>query len=81
MSRAKLVLILVLAVTAASPAIAAKRVAFLIGNSAYAHAAPLANPARDVELVGETLEGLGFTVTQLSDLSRDGIGRELSGFP
>lgn len=59
---------------------ASGRVAFLVGNSAYEHAASLANPSRDVELLNDTLESLGFEVARYNDLSRDGIGRELSKF-
>ncbi|CAN5408485.1 hypothetical protein BH11PSE7_BH11PSE7_24080 [soil metagenome] len=45
------------------------RVALVIGNSAYS-AAPLANPANDAKAMSETLRGLGFTVIELRDGSR-----------
>lgn len=63
-----------------STAIAAKRVAFLVGNSDYEYATRLANPVRDVQLLSETLEGLDFVVTQYQDLTRDEIGKNLSQF-
>ena len=44
------------------PAAAEKRVALVIGNSAYQHVAPLANPANDARLMARTLRGLGFTL-------------------
>jgi peptidoglycan hydrolase-like protein with peptidoglycan-binding domain len=62
------------------PSFAASRVAFLVGNSAYEYASALSNPVRDVALIGKTLEGLGFEVSLHNDLTRDGIGRELSSF-
>ena len=43
------------------------RVALVIGNSAYANANPLANPANDAKAMGDTLRGLGFTVIELRD--------------
>ncbi len=43
------------------------RVALVIGNSAYANANPLANPANDARAMGDTLRGLGFTVIELRD--------------
>lgn len=43
------------------------RVALVIGNSAYANANPLANPANDAKATGDTLRGLGFTVIELRD--------------
>ncbi len=43
------------------------RVALVIGNSAYANANPLTNPANDSRAMGDTLRGLGFTVIELRD--------------
>lgn len=63
-----------------STAIAAKRVAFLVGNSDYEYATRLANPVRDVQLLSETLERLDFVVTQYQDLTRDEIGKNLLQF-
>lgn len=53
---------------AAGPAFAEKRVALVIGNSAYEKVARLGNPASDAALVAETLKGAGF---DLVDLRRD----------
>ena len=41
---------------------AEKRVALVIGNSAYAHLAPLNNPHRDAEAVADLLKSLGWDV-------------------
>lgn len=76
----KLRFLFVLFLVLATPSWAEKRVAFLVGNSNYEHAPPLANPIRDTILIAETLTGLGFEVTQRSDLNREQIGRELSAF-
>jgi hypothetical protein len=47
---------------ASSPAAAEKRVALVIGNSAYQNIARLDNPRHDAELMGDTLTGLGFVL-------------------
>lgn len=64
----------------AQPALAEKRVAFLVGNSAYEHAPELANPTRDVALIADTLKQLDFDVVSHADLGRNDIAHELSGF-
>jgi hypothetical protein len=46
----------------ASPAVAEKRVALVIGNSAYQSVSRLENPKNDALLVAETLSRLGFTL-------------------
>src|ERR1700751_5549109 len=45
---------------AAEPAHAEKRVALVIGNSAYRNITPLDNPRNDARLMATTLQGLGF---------------------
>jgi Caspase domain len=44
----------------AEPALAEKRVALVIGNSAYRNVTPLDNPRADARLMATTLQGLGF---------------------
>lgn len=61
-------------------ATAQTRAAFVVGNAAYDNAQPLANPARDARLIGETLEGLGFAVETHFDLTRAGLTRALGAF-
>lgn len=47
----------------------AKRVALVVGNSAYADK-PLKNPVNDAELMHRTLQGLGFDVTLVRNADR-----------
>ena len=65
------------------PALAAtpgKRIALVIGNSAYKDAPLLANPTNDAEDVAKTLSGLGFQVTKSLDLNKAEMDRALSSF-
>src|SRR5262249_9554819 len=45
-----------------SPVFAEKRVALVVGNSAYPYVPRLTNPANDARLLSETLRSLGFTL-------------------
>ena len=45
-----------------APAMAEKRVALVVGNSAYQNIARLDNPKNDAVLMADTLRGLGFTL-------------------
>jgi uncharacterized caspase-like protein len=47
-----------------SPALAAKRVALVIGNSAYQNVPSLANSANDAAAVSDTLKAAGFDVVE-----------------
>jgi hypothetical protein len=60
--RALTTLALLLSLVSASPAQAEKRVALVIGNSAYQNVTKLDNPRNDAALMAETLGGLGFTL-------------------
>jgi TPR repeat protein len=62
MRRSALLVVLML-LGLASPALAEKRVALVIGNSAYQNVAPLENPVNDAALMADTLKGLGFSLT------------------
>src|SRR2546423_1412044 len=55
-------LALLLALTLAAPAVAEKRVALVIGNSAYQNVTRLDNPRNDAGLMAETLGALGFAL-------------------
>ena len=46
----------------AGPAVAGSRVALIVGNSAYQHAAALPNPARDAKAMAATFQKAGFDV-------------------
>ena len=63
-------LIMVLAV---SPALADKRLALVIGNSAYKNAPALKNPSNDATDIGAALERLGFDVIRGVDLDYQGM--------
>jgi uncharacterized caspase-like protein len=68
---------------AAAPATADKRVALVVGNSAYRNVTPLDNPKNDAKLMAETLRGLGFTLiggAAQIDLDKPGIDRVVQSF-
>jgi len=54
--------------SAASVAMASKRIALVIGNSAYMYAAVLDNPANDAESMAKALQAHGFDVIKGVDL-------------
>ena len=62
------------------PALAAQRVALLIGNASYAHAPPLANPANDAADIGAALGRLGFSVTKIENAGYAELRRGLLEF-
>ena len=45
-------------------AVAQKKVALVIGNDEYAHQTPLQNPGRDAQLIGATLQKIGFKLVE-----------------
>jgi hypothetical protein len=53
-------------------AAARARVALVIGNGAYAHAAALPNPANDARAVAKALRDIGFDVSEGIDLNQTG---------
>jgi uncharacterized caspase-like protein len=57
-----------------------KRIALVIGNSAYRHAAVLANPKNDAADMVAALEKLRFTVIKGSDLDKSGMDRTIRQF-
>src|SRR3954468_9386464 len=78
-----------LALTLPAPAAAEKRVALVIGNSAYQNVTRLDNPRNDAALMAETLGTLGFTLiggrAQLDldksamDIAVQNFGRQVQG--
>jgi uncharacterized caspase-like protein len=63
------------------PAFAAKRVALVLGNSAYQNVPPLANPVNDAALIATTLQEAGFDVVDSRhDLSAVETRRALRDF-
>ena len=63
------------------PAFAEKRVALVIGNSAYQHVVRLANPANDAAAISTTFKSAGFDVVELKrDLNATEMRRALRDF-
>jgi len=72
--------VIVLTLGVSSGAFAQKRVALVIGNSAYRHTSPLANPKNDSADVSAALKELGFEVFHGTDLSKVAMERTIHGF-
>lgn len=65
----------------AAPAHVSRRIALVIGNSAYKNAPVLSNPQRDAALVADTLQRTGFdAVTLQNDLGREALIKALRDF-
>ena len=64
----------------AAPALAEKRVALVIGNSAYVHAPALPNPKNDAEALAAALTRLNFEVFAGTDLDKPAMERLLRRF-
>jgi hypothetical protein len=58
-------------VAAAAPA--EQRIALVIGNGAYQHTSPLANPPNDARLVARTLRAVGFEVIERIDVDQEAM--------
>ena len=65
---------------AATPALAEKRLALVIGNSAYENAPILKNPANDASDMADALQRLGFEVIRGTDLDYAGMRRTVRSF-
>src|SRR5262245_25350008 len=75
--------LLAIAALLAAPARADKRVALVIGNSAYQNVARLENPRNDARLIADTLKTLGFIVVGNGaqiDLDKPGFDRAVQSF-
>jgi Caspase domain len=70
----------VAAALATLPAAAQKRVALVVGNSAYQHATALANPANDANDMGAALKELGFEVILGLDLDKRAFDARVRDF-
>ncbi len=81
MSRLRLlVAILAVQFLAVLPALAEKRVALVIGNSAYTHATVLANPANDAAEMAKVLTESGFEVIAGIDLDKRAFDGKMRDF-
>ena len=70
----------VLFVLVAAPALAEKRVALVVGNSAYQYADPLTNPRNDATDVAAALKKLGVEVIDGLDLDKAAFDKKLRDF-
>ena len=70
---------LALCALSVSSALAAQRIALVIGNSAYRHV-PLKNPVNDARGMTEALKDAGFQVTELLDANQRQIQRAILKF-
>ncbi|MDQ8728626.1 caspase family protein [Bradyrhizobium sp. LHD-71] len=59
---------------------AERRVALVIGNSAYEHVTALPNPANDAKAIGQLLNSAGFEVIQATNLDHDEMIQVLQDF-
>src|SRR5262249_47778829 len=64
----------------ASPAMAEKRVAFVVGNARYDKLDVLKNPRRDAAVIADRLKDLGFEVFELFDADAFAMGRAAESF-
>jgi hypothetical protein len=82
-NRALVAVIALLPLLLAGPAIAEKRIALVVGNSAYQNIARLDNPRNDATLMADTLSSLGFTLiggrAQL-DLDKAALDTDVQNF-
>jgi hypothetical protein len=66
-----------------APAAAEKRIALVIGNSAYRNVTPLDNPRNDAALIAKTLSSIGFVVVgdrAQIDLRKDAMDAAIQNF-
>src|ERR1700756_5106069 len=64
----------------AEPAVADKRVAFVVGNGAYKNVAQLPNPPIDAKAMAAVLRNVGFEVVEGTNLTRDTMTERLLEF-
>jgi Caspase domain len=81
--RALAAIIALVSLLSAGPAAAEKRIALVVGNSAYQNITQLDNPRNDATLMAETLAGLGFTLIGGSaqlDLDKAALDTDVQNF-
>ena len=64
----------------ATPALAERRLALVIGNDAYENVVPLRKAVNDAVTIGDTLSELGFEVTVAKNLARREMNKHLQAF-
>ncbi len=80
MSCVRLLVVVAAMLMCGLPAQAQKRVALVIGNSAYVHANPLPNPANDANDIAAALKDVGFEVILGLDLDKRGFDIKVRDF-
>ena len=68
------------AVITTAPALAERRVALVIGNSAYKYAGVLTNPVNDATDMAAALKKVGFQVIEGMDLNKSSFDRKIRDF-
>jgi uncharacterized caspase-like protein len=68
------------AITHAEERQSGRRVALVLGNSAYTYTAPLANPRNDAEDIAAMLIALDFEVISKGDLDKRGMDQTIKRF-
>ncbi len=76
----RLLLVTAVVLLAGGTAMAGKRVALVIGNSAYENTASLKNPVNDANLMATSLEDAGFEVTKILDADFRTIKKAMLSF-
>src|SRR6202011_2307082 len=76
----RLALSCLVAAAMATGAHAERRIALVIGNSAYSAVSPLANPKNDAALMAKTLKSVGFEVTMLVDADQRAMKQAMLDF-
>src|SRR5438046_286193 len=76
----RVLLVLAVLVTAASPAAAQNRLAFVVGNNAYENVDPLLKAVNDARAVAQSLQQLGFRTTLGENLTRRDFIERFSTF-
>ena len=56
------------------------RLALVIGNASYGSVSALDNPVNDAQMISQTLQGLGFSVTMAVDLGQTEMKRAIAQF-
>jgi len=76
----RLLVVSLCAIGGMSQALAAKRVALVIGNDAYEHVTKLQKAVNDAEAMGETLEAIGFKVQRARNIGRRDMNFQIQKF-
>ena len=77
---ARMVVAMLFLLALCAVSVAERRVALVIGNSAYAHTSVLANPLNDAADIAAAFERLGFAVTRLENADKRAMERGLLEF-